>query len=258
MSGSLHAKAYTEAHFAARAEELRWGMPLDRCLACHSPLSTQGLAKEEGVSCEVCHGPGMTRAVVRDVCNRCHGQATDNRDPSSVVLSTPLEFEPSLARREGATCGSCHLPKQGDMTFHAFAGSRVAPESYAGTISIQQVEVRDGQLEVTLKNNVTGHWLPTGAETNVILLEVTALDSRGQNAGQREYRFEKKTFFFRTMPMWVTGDTRLRDGELRKLAFQFPASAARVSAAVKIQPLLWDGQFGEFVIDQKAVAVASP
>ena len=58
-SQSLHAHAYTEPHFAVRAEELNWGMPTERCLYCHTPLEKQGVARHEGITCEVCHGPGM-------------------------------------------------------------------------------------------------------------------------------------------------------------------------------------------------------
>ena len=254
-SQSLHSKAYTEAHFAERAEELGWGMSKESCLYCHSPLAKQGVAKEEAITCEVCHGPGMTRAVVRDVCVRCHGQPMwGGTDPSTTILSTPFEFADSSAKREGITCVDCHMPKQGGISFHGFQGSRVAPETYKGVVRVEGIERRGGQVVVTVRNTVTGHWLPTGAETNVIFLEVVAFDAQGQTVHQSEYRFEKSVFFFRTIPMWVTGDTRLRDGEQRQVAFDVPASTTRVSATLKIKLRLWNNKFDEFVIDQKDVA----
>lgn len=254
-SQSLHAKAYTEGHFAVRTEELAWGMPTERCLYCHSPLAKQGMAKEEGITCEVCHGPGMTRSIVRDVCVRCHGMAMGGDTPTTTILSTPMEFEISTAKREGLTCADCHLPKQGDIHFHGFQGSRVAPQSYSGVVRVEGIERRGAQVVVTVKNTVTGHWLPTGAETNLIFLEVVASDAQGRLVSQSEYRFEKGVFFFRTMPMWVTNDTRLRDDERREIAFDVPMAASRVGATVKIKPRLWNEDWVEFVIDQKEIAV---
>lgn len=206
--------------------------------------------QEEGITCEVCHGPGMTRAVVRDVCVRCHAQPGPGTEPSTIILSTPLEFESSIAKREGLTCADCHLPKQGEIRFHGFQGSRAAPESYKGVVRVEAIERRGGQVVVTVRNTVTGHWLPTGAETNVIFLEVVGFDAQQRAIYQSEYRFEKSAFFFRTMPMRVTSDTRLKDGERREVSFDVPARVTRLAATLKIKPLLWNGQFTEFVIDQ--------
>lgn len=253
-SGSLHAKTYTEAHFAIRVQELGWGMPEERCLSCHAPLTTKGRAKEEGVTCEVCHGPGMTRTVVRDICVRCHGMGGSS--PSNTILGTPMEFEVSQAKEQGMTCVDCHMPKQGAANFHGFRGSRVEPDTYRGTVRIESITRRDNQIIITVKNLVAGHSLPTGAPENVIFLEVVGLDSQGQQVYQNEYRFQKNVFEFRTMPMWVMSDTRLTDGEQRELAFNLPASASRVSALVEIKPRLWNGEFSEFVIDQMEASVA--
>lgn len=210
---------------------------------------------EEGITCEVCHGPGTTRAVVRDVCIRCHGQPWGGATPSTTILSTPLEYEGSLAKRQGLACADCHMPKQGERSFHGFQGSRVVPESYKDVVRVEGIELRGGQAIVMVKNTATGHWLPTGAETNVIFLEIVGFDAQGQAVKESEYRFEKSAFFFRTMPMRIISDTRLRDGEEREIAFNMPASIARLIATLKIKPRLWNGEIGEFVIDRKDVVV---
>ena len=59
---SKHSKsleALTSPDAPARAKEMGVENPADnpKCLQCHAPLSEAGF-KEEGVSCEVCHGAG--------------------------------------------------------------------------------------------------------------------------------------------------------------------------------------------------------
>ena len=61
---SLHAKAFTNLSSAKAAEIGRAAGAADppanaQCLGCHAPLAVKapGL-KSEGVTCEVCHGPG--------------------------------------------------------------------------------------------------------------------------------------------------------------------------------------------------------
>ncbi|CAB1370430.1 protein of unknown function [Denitratisoma oestradiolicum] len=212
---------------------------------------------EESITCEVCHGPGLTQAVVRDVCKGCHGQPLGETEPepSAIMQSTPLEFERSVAKRDGQTCPDCHMPKQGGMSFHGSKSSRVAPESYKGVVRVENIERRSSQIVVTVKNNVTGHWLPTGAATNVIFLEVVGYDAKGQVAYQNEHRFEKSVFSFRKMPMAVTGDTRLKDNEKREVTFDVPMSVVRISATLTIKPRLLSGEAVEFVIDHRDTAI---
>jgi len=62
--GTKHAKT-TEALASAKAVEFAKALGVDKpaddpmCLKCHAPLADKGAElKAEGVSCEVCHGPG--------------------------------------------------------------------------------------------------------------------------------------------------------------------------------------------------------
>lgn len=175
--------------------------------------------------------------------------------PSDMILSTPFEFADSAARKNGLDCVDCHMSKQGDIPDHAFQGSRTAPQSYKGIIQIEGIEQRGNQVIVTVMNTVSGHWMPTGDETKVIFLEITAFDAQDQIVYRDEYRFEKVVFFFRTMPISGAKDTRLRDGERREIAFDVPALATRLNAAVKIKPRLWNNEIVEFVIDQQAAQI---
>ena len=242
-SQSLHSKATTEAHFETRFQQLSWGMSKDQCPGCHGP--SPRLA--EGITCEVCHGPAQTMKVVKDVCLLCHGSSTD----TASMLSTPAEFLQSAAHEEGKSCVDCHMRDPAGEVYHAFPGSRAAPEVYRGVATVESIEQRGGQLVVAVRNKVTGHYLPTGAPENILFLEVEGYDSQGGVVYQDEIRFEKSAFWFRNMPMRVTGDNRLRDGELRELVFDPPRPLSRVKAVLRIKPVLWSGDTVEIEVDSQ-------
>ncbi len=82
---SLMGNATTEALFEHRSRQLAWMMTPDKCLACHAPLEQKGVAVEESISCEVCHGPGRTELVVPNFCVACH------QDSGDFILTTGSE-----------------------------------------------------------------------------------------------------------------------------------------------------------------------
>ncbi len=259
-SQSMHAQAFTEPHFVAHAERLSWSMPLERCLYCHAPLVKQGVANHEGITCEVCHGPGMTHAVVRDVCDSCHNQPMGETqpEPSEIISSTALEFEHSAAKRDGLTCPDCHMPKRDKVSFHGFRGSRITPESFKDVVRVESIERSGAQVLVTVKNTVTGHWVPTGTPASVLFLEVAGYNAEGQAVYEDMYRFEKSVYSFRYMPMVVAEDTRLRDGEQREVTFNVPPTVVRMNATLKLKRrpmILWDKNISEFVIHQRDAAI---
>ena len=47
----------------------------------------------------------------------------------------------------------------------------------------------------------------------------------------------------------MTGDNRLKDGELRELTFDLSQPLSRVKATLKIKPLLWSGEIVEIEVD---------
>ncbi|MFQ5615849.1 MAG: multiheme c-type cytochrome [Anaerolineales bacterium] len=180
--GALHSKTTTKALFEVRFEELSWAMSREQCDGCHAPTLVEEI-REEGVTCEVCHGPGRTGQIVQDICMRCH--QSQREAGTQTMLSTPAEF---------------------------------------------------------LQN------LPTGAPENMLFLEVTGYDEGGAVAYHREVRFEKESWWFRTMPMMVRADTRLTDGETRAIEFLAP-DAVRAEVTLLIRPILWTGEQVEQVID---------
>lgn len=241
--GSLHAQATTEASYGPRYGELSWAMSLERCDGCHAPTSL----RQEGVSCEVCHGPGRTEKIARDICRGCH--QVNSSTPVMEPLSTGREFETSKAHAAGLDCVACHMAARRGRSFHGFSGSRTTPSVYSGVVSIQSVERKAGTLVVTVKNNVAGHSLPTGAPENIVFLTAAGFNAQGEPVYTREYRFEKHMFRFRRMPMITMADTRLTDGETRALEFSVP-QAVRVEVTLAIRPILWTGEQVEQVVDQ--------
>jgi hypothetical protein len=244
---SLMANATTEALFEHRSRQLAWMMPQDRCLACHAPLVGQGVEKEESISCEVCHGPGRTEAVVGMFCLACHQGSED------FILTTGSEYGASPAAKRGETCESCHMPEVDGRHSHRFAGSRAYPESYRGVVVVEGIALEDEGIAVTVKNTVDGHSLPTGTEAQIIYLEVTGYDAAGRVVYRQEHAFMKSVFFMGTIPMQITGDNRLEAGEVRRVLFETEERPARLEATIKIKPVGLDGVRREFVVHQQEI-----
>ncbi len=242
---SLMGNATTEALFEHRSRQLAWMMPPDRCLACHAPLVDQGVKKDESISCEVCHGPGRTEAVAKNFCVVCH------QDPDNFILTTASEFGGSPAGNQGKTCESCHMPEVDGRISHRFAGSRTAPESYLGVVIVENIALEEEGIAVTVKNTVEGHSLPTGAEVNIIYLEITGYDAEGEVVYQDEHAFLKSVFFVGTMPMEITDDNRLEAGEVRRVLFETGEKPARLEVVIIIKPVGLDGVRSEFVVHQQ-------
>jgi len=108
-----HAKAYevlASDEAKAKAKELGLGDPQQepKCLGCHvtafpvlDDLANQTITKEEGVSCESCHGPGSGYKSLKTM----QGITAGDIKPESVGLTLPDE----------KTCVGCHNP---DNPFH--------------------------------------------------------------------------------------------------------------------------------------------
>ncbi len=242
---SLMANATTEALFVHRSRQLAWMMTPDKCLVCHAPLEAKGVNRQESITCEVCHGPGRTETVARNFCLACHQGSED------FILTTGSEYGASPAAKQGKTCGSCHMPLVDGRRSHRFAGSRTDPESYRNVVVVEDISLEDKGVAVTVRNTVEGHSLPTGAEVNVIYLEVTGYDAAGGVVLQMEYAFQKSVFFMGTIPMQITGDNRLKAGEVRRVLLETEARPARIKAIIKIKPVGLDGKRREFDLYQE-------
>lgn len=248
---SLMGNATTEALFEHRSRQLAWIMPLGRCLPCHAPLAEMGVKKEESISCEVCHGPGRTEAVAGMFCLACH------QDSNDFILTTGSEYGASPAARQGKTCESCHMPVVDGRPSHRFAGSRAYPESYRDVVVVEGIALEDEGIEgiaVTVRNTVEGHSLPTGAPENVLFLEVTGYDVAGGVVYRQEYAFQKSVFLVGTAPMEITGDNRLKAGEVRSVLFETDIRPTSVEITVKIRPVGLDGVRREFLVHRQEVS----
>ena len=161
------------------------------------------------------------------------------------MMSTPAEFLESTAHVEGKGCADCHIRDPSGEVYHAFPGSRAAPEVYRVVAVIETIEQQDGRLMVAVRNKITGPYLPTGAPGNILFLEIAGYDRQGEAAFREEIRFEKRAYWFRNIPIWGRSDNRLRDGELRELVYYPPRPLSRVKATLKIKPVLWNGERAE-------------
>ena len=97
--GSPHSQAYENPEFRESWEAL--GSP-EECLSCHTTGFDveSGTFREEGVTCEVCHGPGdtMNGDVPVELCGSCH----------TYPFPTYDEWKESGPSHIEATCTQCH------------------------------------------------------------------------------------------------------------------------------------------------------
>jgi len=94
---SKHATAYSDLVASKAFQEN--GAPF--CFMCHTTgydPATQTYVFE-GVTCELCHGPGQTMRVNKEVCAQCH---TGTHHPTADEFSLSKHYE------KGMTCDTCH------------------------------------------------------------------------------------------------------------------------------------------------------
>ena len=179
-SKSRHALAWTNGIFQREYSE----RPLAWCVNCHAPLTTQqaGQFRDRGVDCATCHirggmlvsthkRPGSPHQTIADpsfgspaFCADCHqftfpvlgpaGQATRmTAHPMQTTISSFIEG-PYAHERDG--CMACH----GSRKNHAFLGGH-DPGMRNASVEVAWC-TRGDHLEVSVKNTVAGHAVPTG------------------------------------------------------------------------------------------------
>ncbi|HET9619762.1 MAG TPA: multiheme c-type cytochrome [Kofleriaceae bacterium] len=179
-STSRHALAWTNGIFQREYSE----RPLAWCVNCHAPLTTQqaGQYKDRGVDCATCHvragalvsahkRPGSPHQTVADpsfgspaFCADCHqftfpvlgshGEAT--RMTAHPMQTTISSFNAGPYAHERDGCMACH----GSRKNHAFLGGH-DPGMRNASIEVAWC-TRGERLEVSVKNTVAGHAVPTG------------------------------------------------------------------------------------------------
>jgi hypothetical protein len=239
---SCHADQYAQwqTSMHSRATTLEFQpihlMQTRACYSCHG-LETNA----EGVSCEICHGPGHTAETdfgEPPLCVRCHAMEAPVVGTKTMMIYD--EWFASRARGEGKSCYSCHMPETGAVSqtgrkqhFHGFPGNVGHPEVYHGQVRIAGLRLEGTSLTVVIENRVTGHYMPTGCPTKYIELAVEADDGSRHPVYSDRYTFQRE---MGPMMERVHKDNRLKDGETRALEFTLPEGTARVAATLSLHP----------------------
>jgi nitrate/TMAO reductase-like tetraheme cytochrome c subunit len=154
---TAHSKAYSDPEFQVAWEEK--GSP-DECLQCHTTGfdNSTGAYSFEGVTCESCHGAGLTMEVDSspELCGSCH--------TGEYGKEKYEEYKDGIHAGSGVTCVSCHV-YEGSHTFEIESGVCVTchtnddihsrntigvlqnraldAENTASQLEVQLVELRD-------------------------------------------------------------------------------------------------------------------
>jgi hypothetical protein len=242
-SGSLHARAWTNANIRAATDDFQ----RVECRTCHSPLPVlpTGLAEPpdyrdfnqaDGVHCLSCHGledgvaaartladaPCRPRAEGRlasaDLCWPCH-------EPTHHAFE---EYRTSKAFAAGKRCQDCHMPPraEGGGHFHGARGGFNA--DFVKSALAWEARMEDRAVVLTLENK-TGHKFPGEISSRSFLVRVSFAGHEPVELLLRKpHKGEARA------------DDRLTPDERRVLRFPLPegASAARLELYFLPLPLL--------------------
>jgi hypothetical protein len=186
------------------------------------------------------------------MCAGCHRWSI--KAPSGRVIPVLTEYDEWLASPSGAagvTCQTCHMPaareelatgwkRLAPIGSHGFMGA--GDGLWQGAVSMKlTAEDRQGHLhaEVAVKNEGSGHALPTGFPGRQLVLEVSVLDAGGgviERAG-RTYTRVLVDAGGKEVPFYAAhaeaSDSRIAPGETRRETFSF-----RRAGALRVR-LLW-------------------
>jgi ssDNA-binding Zn-finger/Zn-ribbon topoisomerase 1 len=219
---SLHAKSTTQKDPLFRgmydlAIAETDGKLTDKCMVCHSPLSTvfldnsrEMVFNQDGVTCQFCHGAAeivayhSARDMKIDITtvysdqpnleNTAHPAA--HRDyffrsefclPCHAEMKNTAEIEVCSTGNEwreylkvtGKDCQDCHLLNQEGKVSHLFPGS------HRFELPLNAVDMKlsfnpdSRELLISLTNVGAGHAIPTGTPLRMVFLKITAFDSSG-------------------------------------------------------------------------------
>lgn len=220
-SVSDHATAYSNPHYRQMTDDYVFG----DCLSCHAPQPTvsdqpptaRSMHRAEGVTCVSCHleqgklsGPleptgkiaphpiGVRPEFYNDsiICGVCHE-------------GTYTEWK-SVGKNDKKTCQHCHMSpvtrkvtqatggfsnvivsfeKEAELRRHNFAILTAARAEQPVAFEVQQ---SSSDIELVLKNNLP-HALPTGDfGYRVLILEIFAIDTQGNEISLEKREFTKE------------------------------------------------------------------
>lgn len=178
-------------------------------------------------------------------CAGCHEFTNQNGTP---ILTTYSEWEKSFYRGEGVHCQYCHLPQlYKDIQYlpgtknpdsppdHTMRGGHY-PEKLREAIRMSGTLRRKSKkaiLHVVVKNDKSGHKIPTGIPTHKIIIAAKLFDGEGETIGDKQVYIERilgdsegnaLTFpadiFLKAST--VLKDNRIEPKEAREFTIDFP------------------------------------
>lgn len=218
--------------------------------SCYSCMGPRGSV--EGVNCEVCHGlvipdmaimevhekkfkPGLEKLKQPEFCAKCHQMPDEAEIPGMSVYS---EWKESEAARQGLICHDCHMEMRNNLSYHGFDSitrSRNV-EQYKDYVNITDIELDFPQFSLAIKNRITAHALPPSGPSRILVLEISLLDSNGEEKHKIIDTFAKKSILLPIVgihPIGFRENTQLQSGEVRLLAYTLPPDLeAVISKAV--------------------------
>ena len=253
---SRHAVATTNKNFLKTRDDVMGSFMLSRmmgeesCYACHGSK-----AVNEGVACETCHGlanpgipitethqnkykPGLVELKKPEFCAGCH-------ELFPPLMSPYSDWKASEAAKQGTTCQGCHMaPRLSRLAYHGFDSIMHNQDIYRGDLLIRDVDLDFPNFSLAIENRITGHGVPAGGPSRVLVLGVRFMDSEGKEIYKVTEKFYKK---FKLMPLIgrmptdeLIEDTQLKSTEVRHLQYSLPALTEKTLSRAVITLRFYD------------------
>lgn len=253
---SRHAVATTNRNFLKTRDDVTGSFMLnlmmgeESCYACHGSKSVN-----EGVDCETCHGvaspdipitethqkkfkPGRAELKAPEFCAKCH-------ELFPPIMSPYSDWKASEAAEKNITCQGCHMaPSKNGTPYHGFDSILHDAGIYEGDIVINEVDFDFPRFSLSIENRITGHGVPAGGPSRVLVLEIRFMDSTEKELHRITEKFYKK---FKLMPIIgkmptdkLILDTQLKSKEVRRLNYKLPASIKKTVSRMIITLSFYD------------------
>ncbi|NOX42133.1 MAG: hypothetical protein GXP19_00115 [Gammaproteobacteria bacterium] len=202
----------------------------EMCYACHGNKEVN-----EGVNCETCHGlvisgesiavthekkykPGRVLLKESKFCAKCH--------ELQEAMTVYSDWQRSTAAKNSITCQKCHMiPREEQKSYHGFDTIVISKDIYRDDLAIDDIQIDYPELSLIVVNKMTGHAVPAGGPSRVLVLAVSLFDEQGTELYSVSESFAKK---FKLMPIVglmpykLLENTQLQSEEIRQVKFTLP------------------------------------
>lgn len=205
------------------------------CYACHGSKEVN-----EGVNCETCHGTMIPDVSIEETHERKY--STDRTRMKTAEFCAGchdiyFEWQKSEAAKRGITCQGCHMQPRGtDEAYHGFDSVSRIIDIYRDDVSLHDIELNFPRLSLAIENHVSGHAIPAGGPTRILVLEISLLDTDRVETFNIVHTFGK---YYELMPLIgimpnkLIENSQLQSSETRSLSFTLPSSTkGKISEAV--------------------------